>query len=218
MDTNGVVVAHREYDPFGNTIVATGPMVNDFSFWFSTKYLDQETGLYYYGYRYYSPGMGRWLSRDPIGEFGGLNLYGFVGNRPISRIDPKGLFPTWGSCVDAGEPDVLVGGWGIYNFSFDDIEGGESVALVMRMTFNYRRDFKRKYKCCCNEVKWADDGKRGFSKTDNNTNLGVARVEGIGPWVPEPVLLLQYINHNKPSDDELGSIVQEPTPPTSFCW
>jgi YD repeat-containing protein len=53
VNTNGVVVAHREYDAFGNTIVATGPMVNDFNFWFSTKYLDQETGFYYYGYRYY---------------------------------------------------------------------------------------------------------------------------------------------------------------------
>ena len=75
VDTNGIVVAHREYDPFGNTIVATGPMVNDFSFWFSTKYLDQETGLYYYGYRYYSPGMGRWLARDPIGDWANiLNL------------------------------------------------------------------------------------------------------------------------------------------------
>jgi RHS repeat-associated protein len=72
VDTNGVVVAHREYDPFGNTIVATGSMVNDFHFWFSTKYLDHETGLYYYGYRYYSPSLGRWLSRDPIGDEGSI--------------------------------------------------------------------------------------------------------------------------------------------------
>jgi len=91
VDTNGVVVAHREYDAFGNTIVATGPMVNDFSFWFSTKYLDQETGLYYYGYRYYSPGMGRWLSRDPIGEEGGINLFYFTGNNPLNFADKLGL-------------------------------------------------------------------------------------------------------------------------------
>jgi len=80
VDTNGVVVVHREYDPFGNTIVATGPMVNDFNFWFSTKYLDQETGLYYYGYRYYSPSLGRWLARDPIGERGFQSVLSSINN------------------------------------------------------------------------------------------------------------------------------------------
>src|ERR1035441_1916421 len=43
------------------------------------------------GQRYYNPTTGRWLSRDPIGERGGINLYGFVGNNPISRIDLFGL-------------------------------------------------------------------------------------------------------------------------------
>jgi RHS repeat-associated protein len=47
--------------------------------------------LCYYGYRYYDPETGRWPSRDPIGERGGLNLYGFVRNRPINRLDILGL-------------------------------------------------------------------------------------------------------------------------------
>jgi len=47
--------------------------------------------IHYYGYRYYHTNLGRWLSRDPIGERGGLNLYTFVGNRPASRIDALGL-------------------------------------------------------------------------------------------------------------------------------
>jgi RHS repeat-associated protein len=51
-------------------------------FRFSTKYQDDETGLLYYGYRYYDPGTGRWPNRDPIGQWGGDNLYGFVGNAP----------------------------------------------------------------------------------------------------------------------------------------
>lgn len=42
---------------YGSTVVATGSRVNDFSFWFSSKYLDEETGLYYYGRRHYSPGQ-----------------------------------------------------------------------------------------------------------------------------------------------------------------
>ena len=59
---------------------------------FSTKPLDPDIGLYYYGYRYYDPQTGRWPSRDPIGERGGLNLYGFVGNKSINLIDYIGLF------------------------------------------------------------------------------------------------------------------------------
>ena len=51
------------------------------------------SGVRYYGYRYYSPAMGRWLSRDPIGEFGGMNLYNFAQNMPISSIDLLGLNP-----------------------------------------------------------------------------------------------------------------------------
>jgi RHS repeat-associated protein len=58
---------------------------------FSTKYTDGETGLVYYGYRYYAPEMGRWLSRDPIAETGGVNLYGFVRNDAVNQWDKLGL-------------------------------------------------------------------------------------------------------------------------------
>lgn len=90
IDESGATVAHREYDPFGRTTAATGTMVNDFNFWFSTKYLDHETGLYYYGYRFYSPELMRWINRDPIEERGGLNINVFCKNNPIGRIDPFG--------------------------------------------------------------------------------------------------------------------------------
>lgn len=48
-------------------------------------------GLHYYAYRYYDPATGRWPSRDPIGERGGLNLYGMVGNNALNRSDILGL-------------------------------------------------------------------------------------------------------------------------------
>jgi len=51
----------------------------------------QGMGVTFYGYRYYDPVTGRWPSRDPIGEEGGINLYGFVGNEPIWHIDVLGL-------------------------------------------------------------------------------------------------------------------------------
>ena len=88
---DGSVAARYEYGPFGELIRATGPMAKLNPFRFSTKYQDEETGLVCYGVRYLKTSTGEWLSRDPIGERGGLNLYGFVGNDAIRRIDPFGL-------------------------------------------------------------------------------------------------------------------------------
>jgi len=89
LDSNANVVAAYQYDPFGNP---RGP-ANSLSqpMQFSTKPYDEKTGLSYYGYRFYVPSLGRWLTRDPIGEEGGINLYEFVGNDPINYIDPDGL-------------------------------------------------------------------------------------------------------------------------------
>jgi len=94
---------YDEYGPFGEVVRASGAMAGVNPFQFSTKYTDAETGLNYYGYRYYNPSTGRWLSRDPLEEQGGANLYGFVGNNPLDRFDPYGqswlevigLFGNW---------------------------------------------------------------------------------------------------------------------------
>ena len=72
VDTNGASVAHYEYDAYGNVIVQSGLASTNNPFRFSTKYLGEETGWYYYGYRYYSPELGRWTRRDPIEEQGFL--------------------------------------------------------------------------------------------------------------------------------------------------
>jgi len=97
LDSIGAIQAHYEYDPFGNTTISTGPKAADFAHRFSTKPVDAATGLYYYTYRYYDPNTGRWLSRDPIQEKGGLNLYGFVGNNAVNRWDVLGLRWEMGS-------------------------------------------------------------------------------------------------------------------------
>lgn len=87
----GSIKAHYEYDPFGNTVYKTGSYAEENPFRLSTEYADNETGLVYYGYRYYITELGRWLNRDPIGERGGLNLFAFVLNDGINSFDKLGL-------------------------------------------------------------------------------------------------------------------------------
>ncbi len=91
---DGTVVARYEYDPFGKMLRATGPLAFTNPFRFSTKFQDDETGLLYYGYRYYDPQTGRWLSRDPIQESDGGNIYAFVHNAPAGQFDVAGLWGT----------------------------------------------------------------------------------------------------------------------------
>ena len=87
----GAEVAHFEYDPFGNLTVDDQSNAANFPYRFSTKSQDATTGLYYYGYRYYDPVTGRWLTRDPISERGGMNVYGFVENDCSNEVDVLGL-------------------------------------------------------------------------------------------------------------------------------
>lgn len=92
--------ARYEYGPFGEVIRASGLNSRSNPFLFSTKFYDWETELLTYLERPYSSRLGRWLSRDPIGEKGGLNLYVFVGNNPINFFDPFGA--TAGTIADGG--------------------------------------------------------------------------------------------------------------------
>jgi len=97
----GEVQARYEYSPFGVLLARTGRYADVNPIRFSSKYCDTETNLYYFGYRYYNPDTGRWINRDPLGEQGGLNLYGYVKNTPSSGIDPLGL-NSQGSCDAKG--------------------------------------------------------------------------------------------------------------------
>ena len=80
-----------DYDPFGREIRATGTAARRLPFHFSSKFTDSETGLVYFGYRFYDPRNGRWLNRDPIGEMGGLNVYAMIKNNAAGFADRLGL-------------------------------------------------------------------------------------------------------------------------------
>ena len=90
-DESGTLVAEYVYDAFGRTIAQSGPMTCTFPHRFSTKHFDTETGMYYYGMRFYLASHIRWLNRDPIEERGDNNLYSFCNNASIAPFDPFGL-------------------------------------------------------------------------------------------------------------------------------
>jgi RHS repeat-associated protein len=89
--SDGVAVAKYEYSPFGELLRCEGAYAKENPFRFSTKFTDDESGLVYYSARFYSPSLGRFVNRDPMGEAGGLNLYGFCGNDGVNGIDYLGF-------------------------------------------------------------------------------------------------------------------------------
>ncbi len=87
-DGSGAAHARYDYDPYGKQTKLGGAL--DVDFGYTGHYFHAPSGLNLAPYRAYNPALGRWLSRDPIGEEGGLNLYGYVGNNPIILVDPTG--------------------------------------------------------------------------------------------------------------------------------
>ncbi len=104
-DSSGAVVEAYDCDAYGNTIAFTA--ADSSGNWWSDSAtqsslgandiiycgyrLDPETENYYVRNRYHSPVLGRWLTRDPIGYQGGINLYEYAGGDPAGNVDPRGL-------------------------------------------------------------------------------------------------------------------------------
>ena len=79
--------ASMESYPYGQRLSTSGTLPYN---QFTAKPYDTEDRLYYFPYRYYSPGMDRWTSADPLGTVDGPNVYGYLGGRTILRYDPDG--------------------------------------------------------------------------------------------------------------------------------
>jgi RHS repeat-associated protein len=104
VNTQNQVVWQAAYSPFGEANVLVNTIANNFRF--PGQYFDQETGLHYNYHRYYDPRSGRYLTPDPIGVNGGINLFSYVGNNPLKWFDPFGL--DW--IEYTGQFAVLYGG------------------------------------------------------------------------------------------------------------
>ena len=114
----GNVAAHYEYSPFGSLTKVTGEYASVNPFRFSSEYFDEETALVYYNYRYYNPELGRWISRDPIEEQGGYNLYGMIGNNLLNNWDSLGQI-KWHKCWDKFKEWFNENFWDIFDTAKD---------------------------------------------------------------------------------------------------
>ena len=89
VDGSGAVRARYDYSPYGAVTKLSGDV--DADFLYTGHYRHAATTLHLTLFRAYDSELGRWLSRDPIEEDGGINLYGYVANNPLAFVDPLGL-------------------------------------------------------------------------------------------------------------------------------
>jgi RHS repeat-associated protein len=101
-DASAAVQTQYTYDPFGGTSQSGASINNTFAY--TGRELDV-AGLYFYRARYYDPSIGRFISEDPIGFYGGPNFYAYAGNSPVNYYDPSGLVSA-----PSGQPPVPVPG------------------------------------------------------------------------------------------------------------
>ncbi|MDC6180650.1 RHS repeat-associated core domain-containing protein, partial [Ralstonia solanacearum] len=113
---DGRAVTHTEYGPYGELVKSQGRAEYRSDFGYAGMQYHAASGMYLTLFRAYDPGTGRWVSRDPIGEEGGINLYSYVGGQPTRYTDPQGLCigPLAVPCIIIAENGpAIAGGLGV---------------------------------------------------------------------------------------------------------
>ena len=183
-DANGNIISQYNYTVFGQAIVTNGingqaPTVTS-DFGYAGYYFHQPSGLNLTVTRAYSPSIGRWLTRDPIGEHGGVNLYAYVMNDPIDLSDPSGLWqyyaywggPNWANNMQYITPTSYI------NFPYKSGQPGFVPPRDPRDYCYYLHDI-----CLHNAAINNSLGKRFCETNKCNRNLGnCLSANGGSPW------------------------------------
>ena len=168
-DLDGDIVQHVEYVPFGEVFIEERNNKWNTPYLFNAKELDEETGLYYYGARYYDPRVSVWLSADPLQEkYPNISSYAYCLNNPVILIDPNGQRPTpLEAALIAkhvyGESVRLKGGWKI-NGKIITGENGLQYAVYDRKLKGGKMDYV---------LAFAGTNDREDVKQDVQQNLGI---------------------------------------------
>jgi RHS repeat-associated protein len=125
-DDDEVVRARYDYDPYGRTTKLTGDLETVAGY--TGHHRHDKSGLYLTWFREYDPDLGRWLSRDPIGESGGTTLYGYAANDPVRFADRLGLYITYG----CGTPEF----WEQFKKMFDKMWNTPTGRKMLEMMYN----------------------------------------------------------------------------------
>ena len=169
---DGSIAAHYEYDPYGNVTVQAGDVAASNPFRFSTKYADDETALLYYGYRFYSLQIGRWLSRDPMDNltillpsssslitelYGQIPLFSKEGKelKGLNSNETKGISQTYVFCINNPQsymdPDgqwaILVARTATIGMALSEIAKAGIYAHYYMKCMDGVREFNKKHPC-----------------------------------------------------------------------
>ncbi|HEU5368180.1 MAG TPA: SpvB/TcaC N-terminal domain-containing protein [Ktedonobacterales bacterium] len=111
LDDHAEIISYEEYFPYGSSSyqAVRSQTVTSKRYRYTGKERDEESGLYYYGARYYASWLGRWTAADPAGIKDGLNLYAYVAGNPVRKVDQTGnagLTVTLGDSTGTPEEDV----------------------------------------------------------------------------------------------------------------
>jgi RHS repeat-associated protein len=220
-----LIVAKYLYDSFGNTLSLSGPLASANTYRFSSKEWNENAGIYYYGRRFYDPNLQRWLNRDPIQEAGGLNLYSFIHNNPISSID-------WIGLCTVGEITFDGNGWTITAANGFGGDEGDGYVDFSGLKVNWEANVK--VVCCCSPLQ-TKNGTRVQNATYNG-DVWFWKAGGMPLEFPTPTsffaalgeLAAQAIDSNLPRPAGMDSQNQtqiktwlqgvEPHNPTDGSW